>query len=109
MRRQFSTMMTEPSTMSPKSIATGIMRLRLILLCTIAAYLALYHARCSQQHRQWNGQRRNDRRPDVPQQQKQNDDDKKRALGQVLLDCPDRVVHQRRSVQHGLGLDIWRE
>ena len=100
-RRQFSTMMTAPSTMSPKSIAPRLIRLPLVRVCD--------HADRGEQHRERDGERRDERGAEVAEHEEEHDDDEQRALGEVRLDGADRRVDERRAVEHRLRADVGRQ
>ncbi len=82
--------MTAPSTMMPKSMAPRLIRLALIWFS--------HHAGDGEQHGQRNDAGRDEGRPEVAQDQEQDDDDQQRAFEQVLLDRPDRGLDQLGAV-----------
>ena len=93
-RRQFSTMMTAPSTIRPKSIAPRLIRLPLMRVCTMPmAVISIESGIASAVIK---------RGADVAEQQEEHDDDQDRALDQVLGDRADRRVDQLRAVEHRL-------
>ena len=94
-RTQFSTMMTAPSTMSPKSIAPRLIRLALIRLATMPVIVKSIDER--------DHQRRDERGPDVAEEQEQHDDDEQRALDQILAHRLDGGVDQVGAVVDGPG------
>jgi hypothetical protein len=89
-RRQFSTMMTAPSTIRPKSSAPRLIRL--------AEMPVLHHAGDRHQHGERNHRSGDQRCAQVAQQQEQHGDHQQRAFGQVLLHGCDGAIDQRRAV-----------
>ena len=76
-RRQFSTMMTAPSTMMPKSMAPRLIRLALTLFSTMPVIANSIDKR--------NDARGRDGRPDVSEDQEQNGDHQDGAFEEIVL------------------------
>ena len=77
-RRQFSTMITAPSTIRPKSIAPRLIRLPLILVCTMP--IAVSSIESGIASAVMSAARK------LPSSSEQHDDDEQRALGEVRRD-----------------------
>ncbi len=89
-RRQFSTTITAPSTMMPKSMAPRLMRLALIRLSTMPVIVNSIDKRDDAGGDEGGAE--------VAQHQEQHDDDQERAFDQVLLDRPDGRLDQPGAV-----------
>uniref|UniRef100_A0A6J6A3J5 Unannotated protein n=1 Tax=freshwater metagenome TaxID=449393 RepID=A0A6J6A3J5_9ZZZZ len=61
------------------------------------------------QHRKGNDERGDQRRADIPEYEKQDDDDKERTFCEVLRDCLDRRVDEIGAVINRLRLDTRRQ
>ena len=75
----------------------------------VAAHPCPYHTDGRHQHGQRDGQGRNQRRPQVAQEEKQHGNDQEGAFSQVFLHGLDGGVDQLRAVQHRLDLDMRRQ
>ena len=63
---------------------------------------AAQHPEAGHQHGDRDHQRRDQRRPEIAEQQEQHDDNQQRPFGQVLRNCLDRGIDERRAVEHRL-------
>ena len=100
-RKQFSTMITAPSTMRPKSSAPRLMRLpetREPTMPVMVHNIAI-----------GNDGRRHERRAHVAQQREQHRDDQQRAFGQVARHRRDGRIDQRGPVVDRFRLDARRQ
>ena len=75
----------------------------------ITRYAKGVHAGCRHQHGDRDHCSRDQRRADIAEQQKQYDDDQKRAFDQILFDGGNGGVDQLGPVVDRLGKNIWRQ
>ena len=75
----------------------------------VAADPRPHHADGRQEHGQRDGQGRDQRGPQVPQEEEQHDNHQEGAFGQVFLHGLDGGVDQLGAVQYRLGLDVRRQ
>ena len=69
----------------------------------------LEHARQRHQHRDRNDRRRDQRGPEIAEQQEQDHDDEQRALGEILLHRRNRPLDERGAIVERLGNDTLRQ
>ena len=67
------------------------------------------HEHHREQHREGDGHGDHEPRPQVPEQQEEDDHDQQGTFGQVLADRRDRPVHQVGAVVEGLDADAGRQ
>ena len=89
-RKQFSTMMTAPSTMRPKSSAPKLIK--------IAGDARSHHAGDRAEHRDGNHGCGDERRAYIAQQSKQYGDDQQRAFCEIRRNRFDRGIDERRAI-----------